>query len=59
VPLRYDPKLPFSAAIDTPVDLWLVTGVLGGLGVVFTLVGGVMFRFSGQVVRWIRRRSSR
>jgi len=45
VPLRYDPDLPFNTAIDTPADLWLATGVLGGLGVVFILVGGIMFWF--------------
>ena len=47
VPLRYDPKLPFNAAIDTPADIWLVTGVLGGLGVVFVLVGGGLFWLLG------------
>ena len=48
VPLRYDPKLPFNATIDTPTDIWLVTGVLGGLGAVFMLVGGGLFWFLGM-----------
>ena len=43
VPLRYDPALPFSAAIDSPGDLWLAAGVLGGLGALFTVIGGVIF----------------
>ncbi len=43
VPLRYDPALPFNAAIDSPGDLWLVAGVLGGIGALFTSIGGAIF----------------
>lgn len=43
VPLRYDPALPFHAAIDSSTDLWLAAGVLGGLGMLFTIIGGVIF----------------
>lgn len=52
VPLRYDPALPFSAAIDTPADLWLAAIVLSILGVAFTSVGGGMlwlFRAGGPL----------
>ncbi len=52
VPLRYNPALPFDAAIDTPLDLWITAGVLGFLGLVFTVVGvGLLwfFRPSGPL----------
>lgn len=43
VPLRYDPALPYNASIDSPADIWIATGVLGGLGIVFVLVGSGVF----------------
>lgn len=43
IALRYDPALPFNASIDTPTDLWVGTGVLGFLGVAFTIVGSFVF----------------
>jgi hypothetical protein len=54
VPLRYNPALPFDAAIDTPLDLWIAAGVLGFLGLAFTLVGAGLlwvFRPSGSLFR--------
>ncbi len=61
VALRYDPARPVHAAIDTPVDLWLVTGVLTVLGLAFTAVGSGMAWFfrpgspvvaGGSTPRW-------
>lgn len=52
VPLRYDPALPYNAAIDRPSDLWLATIVLSVLGLAFTTVGGGLlwlFRAGGPL----------
>jgi hypothetical protein len=45
IALRYDPALPFNAAIDTPSDLWIGPVVLGFLGLAFAVVGAGMFWF--------------
>jgi hypothetical protein len=45
IALRYDPALPFNAAIDTPSDLWVGPIVLGFLGLIFTVVGSGLFWF--------------
>lgn len=40
VNVRYDPKNPNDAKIDSFFSLWFLTIILGLLGVIFTIVGG-------------------
>jgi hypothetical protein len=47
VRVRYDPTRPDRAAITGFVESWLVTAILGGMGVVFAGVGLVLRRVMG------------
>jgi hypothetical protein len=51
VPVRYDPADPQEARIDTPASIWLVTWILGGLGVVFTGIPLAFFAVHRQRAR--------
>ena len=42
VPVIYDPHDPDHASIRSLVTLWLLPMILGGIGVVFSCVGGVL-----------------
>jgi len=49
VPLLYDPAKPSRAKIDSFSDQWLVTGLLGGFGLLFLLatIYALVFRLRG------------
>jgi hypothetical protein len=42
VPILYDPANPSDARIHGFMHVWLLTGILGFMGAVFTIVGGVL-----------------
>jgi uncharacterized protein DUF3592 len=39
VPLKYDPSNPGKARINKPFRLWFVAGLLGGMGLLFLVIG--------------------
>ncbi len=50
VMVRYDPAAPASARIDSPVSLWLLPGLFGGLGAIFGAVALVLIvLYTGHV----------
>ena len=51
IKILYDPQNPYNAQINSFFDLWGLSIILGGLGVVFGIIGILGVIFPGVLVR--------
>jgi len=57
VQVRYDPKDPYHASIDSFFALWFFPLLLSGMGVIFGILGGIFLLipvFSNRKEKWIQ-----
>lgn len=57
MPVRYKPNDPGDAGIDTFAERWLGPIIAGGIGLLFSVIGGVLF-WAGRTGRFTARGSS-
>lgn len=51
VTVLYRAESPEDVSLDEPLDLWFITGILGGLGTIFIIIGGALLIFLKGTVR--------